>query len=513
MRHWRESIPPKHSPPPIPSPFPSPVGVPLVGTLHPTHPPHCHPPYSVIPAPEPESIPRGGAGRPASPHPHHPHPQKSPQNCAFYLLTPLVYILHYCLDSMSTPKIHNNHLSINHRPSHGAPAQEAVGPSSSPFPGSHLPPDARGAKPRKTARGPAPFGGAILTAPDACGNLPQKKTRTPVPARRERSRRGRPYPQNRDGSGKAGSAEGSLPRLAPEGRGFEQEIILLRSMINRLLSRRPLNHTYISRYMRLLIQAQSAQAKAPKDLTDEQEVDSLIKKLFYKRVDEGKISFYDLLPVRTSQPGEKWWPWRQLMTVGERRRDGLVGPEDRWPSDVDEYLDKKAAHEAEMAAYKAETWRDMEAVLEGMFANDPVLSNLYDPDQEPPDEDDDSDPDDNPNPPSVLPSPEPVEDVEDAPRRAPGRESIPDPLSVIPAEVADAPRRAGIHPSETITSHLATHPSPSPEPPFTPIQSGAPNYWETDSFSSHVDPPGQPPDWPDPNPHPKPRIARGRPPP
>ena len=361
---------------------------------------------------------------------------------------------------MYTPKIHNNPLSINHRPSHGAPAQEAVGPSSSPFPGPHLPPDARGAKLRKTARGPAPFGGALLRAPDACGYLPQKKTRTPVPARRERSRRGRPYPQNRDGSGKAGIAEGSLPRLAPEGRGFEQEIILLRSMINRLLSRRPMNHTYISRYMRLLIQAIAADSRIPKQTTDEQEVDSLIKKLFYKRVDEGKISFYDLLPVRTSQPGEKWWPWRQLMTVGERRRDGLIGPEDRWPSDVDEYLDKKAAHEAEMAAYKAETWRDMEAVLEGMFANDPVLSNLYDPDQEPPDDDDDSDPDDNPNPPyednpndhqhppdltvipspqpvipdlddehlpdlSVIPAPEPVEDVEDAPRRAPRRESIP----------------------------------------------------------------------------------------
>ena len=294
---------------------------------------------------------------------------------------------------MSTPKIHNNPLSLHHRPSHGAPAQEAVGPSSSPFPGPHLSPDARGAKPRKTARGPAPFGGAILTAPDACGNLPQKKTRTPVPARRERSRRGRPYPQNRDGSGKAGSAEGSLPRLAPEGRGFEQEIILLRSMINRLLSRRPLNHTYISRYMRLLIRAITADNRIPKQTTDEQEVDSLIKKLFYKRVEDGQLSFYDLLPVRTARPGEKWWPWRQLMSVEERRRDGLIGPEDRWPSDVDEYLDKKAANEAEMAAYKAETWRDMEAVLEGMFANDPVLSNLYDPDQEPPDDDDDSDDD------------------------------------------------------------------------------------------------------------------------
>ena len=189
---------------------------------------------------------------------------------------------------------------MSHRPSHGASAQEAADPS----PGSDLPPDARDISSRKTPRGPA-SPDALLRASDACGNLPQKKTRTPVPVK-ERSRRGRPYPQNRDGSGNAGLAEGSLPRLAPEGRGFEQEIILLRSMINRLLSRRPLNHTYISRYMRLLIQAQTAQAKAPKELTDEQEVDSLIKKLFHKRVEDGQLSFYDLLPVRTAQPGEKW---------------------------------------------------------------------------------------------------------------------------------------------------------------------------------------------------------------
>ena len=160
---------------------------------------------------------------------------------------------------MSTPKLHNKPLSIDHRPSNGASAQEAADPS----PGPDLAPDARGPAPRKNPRGPA-SPDALLQAPDACGNLPQKKTRTPAPVRQERSRRGRPYPQNRDGSGKAGQAEGSLPRLAPEGRGFEQEIILLRSMINRLLSRRPLNHTYISRYMRLLIQAQSAQARAPK---------------------------------------------------------------------------------------------------------------------------------------------------------------------------------------------------------------------------------------------------------
>ncbi len=375
---------------------------------------------------------------------------------------------------MSTPKIHNNHLSINHRPSHGAPAQEAVGPSSSPFPGSHLPPDARGAKPRKTARGPAPFGGAILTAPDACGNLPQKKTRTPVPARRERSRRGRPYPQNRDGSGKAGSAEGSLPRLAPEGRGFEQEIILLRSMINRLLSRRPLNHTYISRYMRLLIQAQSAQAKAPKDLTDEQEVDSLIKKHFHKEVDDGKTSYYDLLPVRTAKPGEKWWPWRHLVSIDERRRDGLIDKEDSAMMDA---LDK-----AESSYY-------------GLSDDDPsrnlyFLNNLQD------DDDDDPDPDDNPNP--------PYNDTPDDDQHPPDSTITPNP-PVIPDSQSVIPEKSGIHPA-------AGRDGPHPDLP-PPIQSGAPNYWETDSFSSPIDPTGPSPDWPDPNPHPKPRIARGRPPP
>ena len=375
---------------------------------------------------------------------------------------------------MSTSKLHNKPLSIDHRPSNGAPAQEAADPS----PGPDLAPDARGPAPRKNPRGPA-SPDAILTTSDACGNLPQKKTRTPAPVRQERSRRGRPYPQNRDGSGNAGLAEGSLPRLAPEGRGFEQEITLLRSMINRLLSRRPLDHTYISRYMRLLIQAQSAQSKAPKELTDEQEVDSLIKKLFYKRVEDSQLSFFDLLPIRTARPGEKWWPWRQLMSVEERRRDGLIGPEDRWPREVDEYLDEKAAHEAEMAAFDAETWRDMEAVLDGMFARDPVLSLLHDPDEESPNpDDDDYDPDD----PDPSPSDPDYEDTDD---------ELPPDLTVIPADV-------GTPNCEEMG------PIPSPV--------GVPLVGTLDA--AHADT-GRSPGWADhaPPPNPKPRIARGRPPP
>ena len=271
-----------------------------------------------------------------------------------------------------------------------------------------------------------------------------------------------------------------MPRLAPEGRGFEQEITLLRSMINRLLSRRPLNHTYISRYMRLLIQAQTAQAKASRELTDEQEVDSLIKKLFYKRVEDGQLSFFDLLPIRTARPGEKWWPWRQLMSVEERRRDGLIGPEDRWPREVDEYLDRKAAHEAEMAAFDAETWRDMEAVLEGMFARDPVLSLLHDPDEESPNPDDDYDPDDldsSSNPDSKDP------DDED------------------------------LHPDYPPYNHNLDDDAPPPEemgPSPSPV--GVPLVGTLDAAHADTD---RSPDWVDhaPPPNPKPRIARGRPPP
>ncbi len=250
-------------------------------------------------------------------------------------------------------------------------AQEAVGPS----PGAHLAPDARGDQPRKNPRGPA-SPDALLQATDACGYLPQKNTRNPVPVHQGRSRSGRPDPQNRDGSGNPGFAEGSLPRLAPEGRGFEQEITLLRSMINRLLSRRPLNHTYISRYMRLLIQAQSAQSRAPRELTDEQEVDSLIKKHFHKEVDDGKTSYYDLLPVRTARPGDKWWPWRQMVSIDERRRDGLIDEEDSTMMD--------ALEEAESSYY-----------------GDPLDDDLYDDTDtydDDPDDDDDYDPDDDPNP-------------------------------------------------------------------------------------------------------------------
>ena len=386
---------------------------------------------------------------------------------------------------MSKPKLHNNLLSMSHRPSHGASAQEAADPS----PGPHKAPDARDISSRKTPRGPA-SPDALLQAPDACGNLPQKKTRTPAPAHQERSRRGRPYPQNRDGSGKAGQAEGSLPRLAPEGRGFEQEIILLRSMINRLLSRRPLNHTYISRYMRLLIQAQTAQAKAPKELTDEEEVDSLIKKHFHKDVDDGGLSYYDLLPVRTAKPGDKWWPWRQLVSIDERRRDGLIDEDDSTMMDA---LDK-----AESRYY-------------GLSEDDPSEDTdtfEYDPDDEyeqwpDPEGQDPDDPDDDPIPGGGAARAEALEvRAGGGPRPinpSPYNEDSPLEIPVIPA-----PDR------ESIPLGGAVRPSPSPVgvPLVGTLDAAHANTLD----SAHPDT-GPSPHDENPPPNPKPRIARGRPPP
>ena len=407
---------------------------------------------------------------------------------------------------MYIPKLHNNLLSMSHRPSHGASAQEAADLSPGPYPA----PDARGPALRKTPRGPA-SPDALLQAPDACGNLPQKKTRTPVPARRERSRRGRPYPQNRDGSGNAGQAEGSLPRLAPEGRGFEQEIALLRSMINRLLSRRPLNHTYISRYMRLLIQAQTAQAKAPRELTDEEEVDSLIKKVFHKKVEDGVTSYHNLLPVRTAKPGDKWWPWRQLVSIDERRRDGLIDKEDSTMMD--------ALEEAESRYYGLSD--DDLSDDTDTFDDDPDDEYEQWPDPEGQDPDD---PDDDPNPGSgaaraeaLEACPEPRRRVragggphpinpspynEDSPLEIPvipdsEPESTPDSHSVIPDSAC--PREVG---RESIPLGGAVRPSPSPVGvPLVDTLDAAP----ADTGPSHHDE--------DPPPSPKPRIARGRPPP
>ena len=247
------------------------------------------------------------------------------------------------------------------------------------------------------------------------------------------------------------------------------------------MSTRPLDYTQINRCLRLIIRAYSAQAKAPKQLTDQEQIDNLIKKVFQKTVDDGEdFGFFDLLPVRKAKPGDKWWPWRDLIPLRTRREYGLIDPNDPWPHEDEEYFAAMDALDKDEYDYLLDDDED------------------DDPDEDPPYDDPsyDDNLDDDEFPPLDLPViPAEVADVEDAPRRA--------------------PRRAGIHPSETTTHNHATHPapSPSPDPSFTPIQAGAPNYWETDSFSSHVDPPDPSPDWPNPNPHPKPRIARDRPPP
>ena len=201
---------------------------------------------------------------------------------------------------MSASKLHNKPLSIDHRPSNGASAQEAADLP----PGPDLSPDARGTMLRKNPRGPA-SPDALLQAPDACGNLPQKKTRTPAPARQERSRRGRPYPQNRDGSGNAGLAEGSLPRLAPEGQDIEQEIALLRSLANRLLSRRRINYPYLFRCLNLIARCTTVKARYFKNESDE-EIDKIaagMRRVLESTMADRTLEYRDFLPIILAKPG------------------------------------------------------------------------------------------------------------------------------------------------------------------------------------------------------------------
>ena len=325
---------------------------------------------------------------------------------------------------MSPSKHHNTPKSYpknaTSRPPAGT-ARETVGQS----PGPHPTPAARGSKPRKKSRGLAPHG-ATLLAPDACGHLPQKKTRNPAPDR-GCIRRGRRDPQNRDGSRDSGLAEGSLPRLAPGGQRFEQEILFLRSLIDRLSSRRPLNHTYISRYMRLLIQAIAADARIPRHLTDQQEVNALIKKFFHKTVGEGGMTFFDLLPVRMARPGDKWWPWRQLVPLRHRKGFGLMGSQDPRPPGQAEYFANLNAFERGESCYLEDAFdEDSPDDLE-FFTDDP--DDPDDPDPFPSDPDDDHfpplDQDEEPSDPTlVIPDSDLVADVEDV-SDAPWRESIP----------------------------------------------------------------------------------------
>ena len=266
-----------------------------------------------------------------------------------------------------------------------------------------------------------------------------------------------------------------MPRLSPDSPGIDGEIALLRSLTNRLLSTRPLDYTQINRCLRLIIRAFSAQAKAPKQLTDQEQIDNLIKKVFQDNVKNGDLNFRDLVPVRMARPGDKWWPWRQLIPIQTRWRYGLIDPDEPWPHEENEKLAEIEAMQKFIAeAYNnPDFFNDLEDDDDDDSNDEDYLSEDDDSD----DEDEDDDPDDDPSPDDW-----PYNDDDHPPNLTP----TPDPPIVIPAEVADAPRRAGIHPSETTTHNLTTHPSP-------------------------VGAPGPSPDWADPNP--PPRIARGRPPP
>ncbi len=226
--------------------------------------------------------------------------------------------------------------------------------------------DARGRRPRKNARTQAACQGtdACGTAPrmtprsalpgvvaDACGTAPRMNPRSTVPgvaadacgiAPRKTSRpvgRGRrPRGRRLNRRRSLNHLRPSLPRLSPDSPGIDGEIALLRSLTNRLLSTRPLDYTQVNRCLRLIIRAYSARAKAPKQLTDQEQIDNLIKKVFHDTVNEGKLSFFDLLPVRKAKPGDKWWPWRDLIPLRTRREYGLIDPDDPWPHEDEEYF-------------------------------------------------------------------------------------------------------------------------------------------------------------------------------
>ena len=264
--------------------------------------------------------------------------------------------------------------------------------------------DARGQAPRKRTRS-----AVSGVEADARSHAPRKKTRPVGRGGRSRGRQPR-----RRSLALAANAGPSLPRLSSGSHGIEGEIALLRSLTNRLLSKRPLDHVQISRYLRILVRAFSANSLMPRELTNQEQVDNLIKKVFHKSINDGNLNFYDLVPVRMARPGDKWWPWRELLPLEFRWRHGIIDPEERWPHEENKHLAEIEAMDRAMA----------EAYLGGPLDED------EDPDEDPPPYDDEYPPPDADPPPddslSVIPVPEPVEDAESAPLACAGRrESIP----------------------------------------------------------------------------------------
>ena len=219
--------------------------------------------------------------------------------------------------------------------------------------------DARGQAPRKKTRS-----AVSGVEADARGNTPRKKTRSAVSGveadARSHAPRKKTRPVGRGGRSRgrrprrrslalAANAGPSLPCLSSGSHGIDGEIALLRSLTNRLLSKRPLDHVQISRYLRILVRAFSANSLMPRELTDQEQIDSLIRKVFHKSVNDGELNFYDLVPVRMARPGDKWWPWRELLPLEFRWRHGIIDPEERWPHEENEYLAEMEAMDRAMA--------------------------------------------------------------------------------------------------------------------------------------------------------------------
>lgn len=224
--------------------------------------------------------------------------------------------------------------------------------------------------------------------------------------------------------------------MSPDSRDIDGEIDLLRSLTNRLLSTRPIDHVQVSRYLRLIIRAFSAQAKAPRHLTDQQQIDNLIKKVFQDNVDSGDLRFHDLVPVRMARPGDKWWPWRQLLPLQVRWGYGLIDPDEPWPHEENEKLAQREA---------------MDRIASEAYLNPDFLTDL---DTEDEDSDDDEDP-----PPDDWPYNHNPEDDEHPPD-----------LAVIPAHLSVVPAETGTHPP--IPTEAGLDPSPldpfDEDPPNTP---------------------------------------------
>ena len=252
---------------------------------------------------------------------------------------------------------------------------------------------------------------------------------------------------------------------------MEGEIALLRSLTNRLLSKRPIDHVQISRYLRILARSLPANSQMPRELTDQEQIDALIKKVFHKTVDEGGMTFFDLLPVRMAQPGDKWWPWRHLVPLRHRQGFGLIGPQDpRPPGDAEYFANLNACEEAE-SHYLEDPPDDLDIFTDDPDDPDPFPSY---PDNEYPNDEEDPPPyGEAPSTSTVIPE---KSETNPLPDTSPDEEPHHDDSTVIPAEAGRRCAEAEIHPREE--SRLSSK-TPQPENPpqqDAPSRESIPHY-------------------------------------